>query len=95
MRALCGVDALCARAPWRGFVPLFGHIHFQIFEGGPLLPAWGGSLDVYSNGKYVCFFMLGGTVDKSLEENGSEEEIIKAYQQLNKKAVNAVKKKLK
>ena len=50
---------------------------------------------VYSNGKYVCFFMLGGTVDKSLEENVSEEEIIKAYQQLNKKAVNAVKKKLK
>lgn len=50
---------------------------------------------VYANGNYVCFFMLGGSVDKDIEENGSEEEIIKAYQQLNKKAVNVVKKKLK
>ena len=50
---------------------------------------------VYSNGKYVCFFMLGGNADKSLEETGSEEEIIKAYQQMNKKAVNTVKNKLK
>lgn len=50
---------------------------------------------VYSNGNYVCFFMLGGSIDKSVEENGSEEEIIKAYQKLNQKAVNAVKKKLK
>lgn len=50
---------------------------------------------VYANGNYVCFFMLGGSLDRSVEENGTEEEIIKAYQQLNKKAVNAVKKKLK
>ncbi len=50
---------------------------------------------VYSNGNYVCFFMLGGSIDKSLEESGSEEEMIKAYQKLNQKAVNTVKKKLK
>lgn len=50
---------------------------------------------VYANGNYVCFFMLGGTISKNQEETGSEEEIIQAYQQLNKKAVNAVKKKLK
>ena len=50
---------------------------------------------VYTNGKYVCFFMLGGSLSKDLEENGTEEEMIKAYQQMNKKAVNAVKKSLK
>ena len=50
---------------------------------------------VYTNGNYICFFMLGGTVDKSVEENGSDEEIIKAYQKLNNKAVSTVKKKLK
>lgn len=50
---------------------------------------------VYTNGKYVCFFMLGGSLSKDLEENGTDEEMIKAYQQMNKKAVNAVKKKLK
>ncbi len=50
---------------------------------------------VYTNGNYVCFFMLGGSADKSVEENGTEEEIIKAYQKLNQKAVNTVKKKLK
>ncbi len=49
---------------------------------------------VYTNGNYVCFFMLG-QISKSTEENGSDEDIIKAYQQQNKKAVNAVKKKLK
>ncbi len=50
---------------------------------------------VYANGNYVCFFMLGGSVSKSIEESGSEAEIIKAHQQLNKKAVNTVKNKLK
>lgn len=50
---------------------------------------------VYTNGKYVCFFMLGGSISKDLEENGTDEEMIKAYQQMNKKAVNAVKKQLK
>ncbi len=50
---------------------------------------------VYTNGNYVCFFMLGGTVDRNLEENGTEEELIKAYKQMNKKAVNTVKNKLK
>lgn len=49
---------------------------------------------VYSNGKYVCFFMLG-QVSKSTEENGTEEEIIKAYKAQNNKAANIVKKKLK
>lgn len=39
--------------------------------------------------------MLGGSADKSVEENGTEEEIIKAYQKLNQKAVSTVKKKLK
>lgn len=50
---------------------------------------------VYANGNYVCFFMLGGSVSKSIEESGSEAEVIKAHQQLNKKAVNTVKNKLK
>lgn len=50
---------------------------------------------VYTNGKYVCFFMLGGDISKNIEENGSEAEIIKAYQKLNQKAVNAVKNVLK
>lgn len=50
---------------------------------------------VYANGNYVCFFMLGGSIEKSVEESGDDEKIIKAYQQLNKKAVNTVKKKLK
>lgn len=50
---------------------------------------------VYTNGKYVCFFMLGGSLSKDVEENGTEEEMIKAYQQMNNKAVNTVKKKLK
>jgi len=50
---------------------------------------------VYTNGKYVCFFMLGGSVSRDLEQNGTEEEMVKAYQQMNKKAVNVVKKKLK
>ena len=50
---------------------------------------------VYANGNYVCFFMLGGSVSKDVEESGNEEKIIKAHQQLNKKAVNTVKNKLK
>lgn len=50
---------------------------------------------VYTNGKYVCFFILGGDISKNIEENGSEAEIIKAYQKLNQKAVNAVKNALK
>ncbi len=50
---------------------------------------------VYANGNYVCFFMLGGSVSKSIEESGSDAKIIKAHQQLNKKAVNTVKNKLK
>lgn len=50
---------------------------------------------VYTNGKYVCFFMLGGYVDTAVEENSSEEQIIKEYKNLNQKAVNAVKKSLK
>lgn len=49
---------------------------------------------VYKKGKYVCFFMMGD-VSLSVEENGSEEDIIKAYQAQNMKAVNAVKSKLK
>lgn len=50
---------------------------------------------VYTNGKYVCFFMLGGYVDTDLQENGSDEQIIKEYQKLNNIAVKAVKKSLK
>ena len=50
---------------------------------------------VYANGNYVCFFMLGGSVSKSIEESVSDAKIIKAHQQLNKKAVNTVKNKLK
>ena len=49
---------------------------------------------VYTKGKYVCFFMLG-QISSSQEESDSVEEIIKAYQKQNQKAVNAVKKKLK
>ncbi|MCI8446793.1 MAG: DUF4358 domain-containing protein [Eubacterium sp.] len=49
---------------------------------------------VYQKGKYVCFFMMGD-ISKSVEESGSDEAIIKAYQEQNKKAVNAVKNKLK
>lgn len=50
---------------------------------------------VYTNGKYVCFFMLGGYVDTDMEDNGSDEEIIKEYQKLNNIAVKAVKNSLK
>ena len=50
---------------------------------------------VYAKGNYVCFFMLGGSVSKDVEESGNQEEIIKAHQQLNQKAVNTVKNKLK
>lgn len=50
---------------------------------------------VYTNGKYVCFFMLGGSISRELEENGTDAEMIQAYQQLNKKAVNTVKNRLK
>lgn len=48
---------------------------------------------VYTNGNYVCFIMLGQI--SSSEEEGTEEEVIKAYQKQNKKAVSAIKKKLK
>ncbi len=50
---------------------------------------------VYTNGKYVCFFMLGGYVDRELEDHGTDEEILKEYQNLNNIAVRTVKNKLK
>ncbi len=49
---------------------------------------------VYKKGRYICFFMMGD-VSKSIEESGTEAEIIKEYQNQNKKAVNAVKKAIK
>lgn len=49
---------------------------------------------IYKNGNYICFIMLG-QAGKDVEENGSDEEIIKAYQKQNLKAVKAIKKKLK
>lgn len=49
---------------------------------------------VYTNGNYVCFFMLG-QVSQSVQENSSEAQVIKAYKQQNQKAANAVKKALK
>lgn len=49
---------------------------------------------VYTNGKYVCFIMLG-TVSDSVLESGDDAKIIKAYQSQNQKAVNAIKKKVK
>lgn len=49
---------------------------------------------IYKNGNYVCFIMLG-VVGNSVEENGTDEEIIKAHQKQNLKAVKAIKKKLK
>lgn len=49
---------------------------------------------IYTNGNYVCFIMLGN-IDFSIEETGDEEKIIAAYQTQNKKAVTAIKKKLK
>lgn len=48
---------------------------------------------VYTNGNYVCFIMLG-KISKKTEEQGSESDIIKAYQKQNKKAINAMKKQL-
>lgn len=49
---------------------------------------------IYTNGNYVCFIMLG-QIDLSIEETGDESKIIAAYQAQNKKAVTAIKKKLK
>lgn len=49
---------------------------------------------VYTNGNYVCFIMLG-RISKNTEEQGSDSDIIKAYQKQNKKAVKAIKKQLK
>ena len=45
---------------------------------------------VYVKGNYVFFIMLG-TIDSKLEETGTEEQIIKAYQAQNQKAVSAIK----
>lgn len=49
---------------------------------------------VYTNGNYVCFIMLGN-IDFAIEETGDDAKIIAAYQAQNKKAINAIKKKLK
>lgn len=49
---------------------------------------------IYKNGDYVCFIVLG-QISKQIEENGTEEEMIKAYQKQNNKAVKAIKKQLK
>lgn len=49
---------------------------------------------LYKNGDYVCFMILG-RISSQLEENGSEEDMIKAYQKQNNKAVKAIKKQLK
>ncbi len=49
---------------------------------------------VYAKGNYVCFFMLG-QVSRNVEENGTDSEIIQAYQKQNQKAVNVIKRKLK
>lgn len=49
---------------------------------------------VYTTGNYVCFIMLGKISD-SIEASGNDEKMIKAYEQQNQKAVNAIKKKLK
>lgn len=49
---------------------------------------------IYTNGNYVCFIMLG-QIDLSIEQTGDESKIIAAYQTQNKKAVTAIKKKLK
>lgn len=49
---------------------------------------------VYKNGDYICFIMLG-RISSQTEENGGEEDIIKAYQKQNNKAVKAIKKQLK
>lgn len=49
---------------------------------------------IYTQGNYVCFIMLG-QIKESILETGTDSEIIKAYQAQNKKAVTAIKKKLK
>lgn len=48
---------------------------------------------IYTNGNYVCYIQLG-YISSKLETDGTEEEQIKAFQKLNKKAVKAIKKKL-
>lgn len=49
---------------------------------------------VYKNGDYICFIMLGQISEKT-EGSTNENDIIKAYQKQNKKAVNVIKKQLK
>lgn len=49
---------------------------------------------VYQNGDYICFIMLG-RINSKTEESDNEENIIKAYQKQNNKAVKAIKKQLK
>lgn len=49
---------------------------------------------VYKNGNYICFIMLG-RISAKTEESTNENDIIKAYQKQNKKAVNVIKKQLK
>lgn len=44
---------------------------------------------VYVKDNYVFFIMLG-FIDSSLEETGTEEQLIKAYKAENKKAVDAI-----
>ena len=39
-----GEGARCGRAPWRYFLPLFGHLRLQVFGGVPFLSARGGGL---------------------------------------------------
>lgn len=44
---------------------------------------------VYVKGNYVFFIMLGN-VDNSVEENGTDQQIINAYKQQNDRAVNVI-----
>lgn len=44
---------------------------------------------VYEKGNYVFFIMLG-SIDNKIEEAGTDEQIIKAYQKQNQKAVSAI-----
>ena len=44
LRVLHSEDALWGRTPRRSFLPLFRHLHFQVFGGGPFLPVGGGNL---------------------------------------------------
>lgn len=44
---------------------------------------------IYEKGNYVFFIMLG-SIDSKTEEQGTDEQIIKAYQKQNQKAVSAI-----